>query len=102
MSDGRRLWVICLFAAWFLTFGYSFVAFWTTPAEGEGFVRGMNRPLVYLGWQGIAGMIAVALWGVGRGWPKGASTRQLTAVPLVLGLLQVAGIIGIIAWARFG
>lgn len=102
MTDGRRLWVVILFALWFLAFGYAFVAFWITPPEGDGFTRGSNRVLSFLGWQGIAGMIAVALWGVGRGWPKGAPARRMTAVPLALALLLVAGIIGVIAWARFG
>ena len=77
VSDARRLWVVILFALWALAFGYAFVAFWITPPEGDGFTRGSNRVLSYLGWQGIAGMIAVAVWGVGRGWPKGRGARSL-------------------------
>ena len=61
MSDGRRFLATCLAALWLMAFCYAFVAFWTTAPEGEGFVRGMNKPLVYLGWQGIAGMLALAL-----------------------------------------
>ncbi len=101
MSDTRRLWVTVLYASGALAFGYSFIAFWTTEPEGEGFVRGFNKVGVYLGWQGIAGMVALGLWGVGRGWPKGAPARRLTAVPLGLALLQVAGIIGVMLWARY-
>ena len=102
MNDTRRLWVTVLYASWAIAFGYSFFAFWTTVPEGDGFVRGANRVGAYLGWQGIAGMVALALWGVGRGWPKGAPARRLTAVPLGLALLQAAGILAIIVWARYG
>ena len=101
MSDGRRFLATCLAALWVLAFLYAFVAFVTTPPEGEGFVRGMNKPMVYLGWQGIAGMLALALWGVGRGWPRGASARRLTAVPLGVAGLHVIGIVAIFFWAGF-
>lgn len=102
MSDGRRFLATCLAALWLLAFLYAFVAFWTTPPEGEGFVRGMNKPIVYLGWQGVAGMLALALWGVGRGWAKGSSARRLTSVPLALALLHVVGIVVIFFWAGYG
>ena len=102
MSDGRRFLATCLAALWLMAFCYAFVAFWTTAPEGEGFVRGLNKPLVYLGWQGIAGMLALALWGVGRGWPKGAPARRLTAVPLGLALVHAVGIVVIMVWAGYG
>lgn len=102
MTDGRRLLLTLLSAVWALAFVYAFAAFWTTVPTGEGFVRGTNRVVSYLGWQGIAGMLAVAIWGIGRGWPPGASTRRLSAVPIALALLHVAAIGFVIVWARFG
>lgn len=102
MSDARRFWVTLLFALWALAFGYAFVAFLTTAPTGEGFVRGSNRVLAYLGWQGIAATLALGLWGAARGWPRGTSARRLSAVPLLLALLHVAAILGVIAWARLG
>ena len=102
MTDGRRLLLTVLMAVWVLVFGYAFVAFWTTAPTGDGFGRGLNRVVTYLGWQGIAGMLAVAIWGVGRSWPKGAGARRLSAVPLALALLHAVAIAAIVAWARFG
>ncbi len=90
-----------LFAAWVLAFGYAFVAFWTTAPTGEGFTRGTNRVVTYLGWQGVAGMVAIAVWGVGRGWPKGSSARWLSVVPMALALLHVAAIVAIVLWAGY-
>ena len=102
MSDGRRLLLTGLMALWALAFAYAFVAFWTTAPSGDGFGRGLNRVVTYLGWQGIAGMLAVAIWGVGRGWPKGSSARRLSAVPIALALLHALAIAAIVLWARFG
>ncbi len=101
MTDGRRFLWTALFAAWVLAFAYAFISYWTTAPEGGSFLRGANRIVTYLGWQGAAGMLAVAIFGVGRAWPKGVGARRLSAVPLVLALLHVAAIMGIIAWARF-
>ena len=99
--DARRLWLMILGAAWALAWAGSFVAFWAVEPTGEGFVRGMNRVMAFLGWQGVAGMLALALWGVARGWPKRSPVRRWSAVPLGLALLLVAGILGVILWARF-
>ncbi|MXQ08458.1 hypothetical protein GQ651_11430 [Alphaproteobacteria bacterium GH1-50] len=102
MSDARRFWVTLLFALWALAFGYSFVSFMTTPPDGEGFTLGLNRISAYLGWQGIAGVLSLGLWGAARGWPKGTSARQLSAVPLLLALFHVMLIVGVILWGRSG
>ena len=88
-----------LLAAWLFAFGYAFFAFATSLPEGDGFVRGMNRITAYLGWQGIAGMTAIALFAVGRGWPKGSAVRRMSVVPLGAAALHVVAIVGIILWA---
>ena len=89
-----------LFAAWFIAFGYSFVAFIMTEATGSGFTRGSNRVLQFLGWQGVAGVLSVAIFGVSRHWQRGSGVRVLGVAPLGLALCLVIAIFGVIAWAR--
>ncbi|MEL6642932.1 MAG: hypothetical protein AAFQ79_03285 [Pseudomonadota bacterium] len=100
-GDGRVLVLMFLFALWLLAFGYSFVAYTTTEATGDGFVRGVNRVGAFFGWQGVAGLLAIAIWGVGRRWPKGSPVRRMSLIPIGLALLLVAGVVGVIVWARF-
>ncbi|MEM9425640.1 MAG: hypothetical protein AAGA06_02970 [Pseudomonadota bacterium] len=100
-DDKRRLLLTALIAIWVLAYGYSFVAFATTEPDGDGFTRGANRVAQFLGWQGMAGILAIAVFGVSRAWPKRSGVRRLATAPLVLALLLVAAIAGVIAWARF-
>lgn len=99
-DDRRRLLLTVLIAVWLLAYGYSFVAFALTQPDGDGFTRGANRVLQFLGWQGVAGIVAVAVFGVSRAWPKGTAVRRLASAPLGLALLLVAAIAGVILWAR--
>ncbi len=98
-SDKLRLLLTTLFAIWAVVFLYAFVAYARASYEGAGFPDGLNKPAVYLGWQGIAGMLALAIFGVGRRWPKGTGVRGLSSGPLVLAALQVVAILGILWWA---
>ena len=102
MNDRKRPVVTLLLALWAMAFGYAFYHFATAVPTGDSFLRGMNRVLGYLGWQGVAGMIALAVFALGRDWPKGSPVRKITFVPLFLAILHVWAIIGVIAWARFG
>ena len=61
---------------------------------GEGLDLGSS--LHFLGWQGIAGVIAVGVFGVSRLWPRGAAARQLGNLPLALAFLLVAVIAALI------
>lgn len=99
-SDGQRLLLTVLFTAWLIAFGYAFYAFATTLPGGGGFVRGMNRITSYLGWQGLAGMISIAVFSVGRGWPKGSAVRRMSATPILVAILHIVAIVGVILWAR--
>ncbi len=101
-DDARRLWLMILLALWLMTFAGSFAAWWLTPTTGDGFVRGMNRVTTFLGWQGIAGMLALGIWGMGRGFPAASPARRLSRWPLGLAGLLVAGLAGLVLWARFG
>jgi hypothetical protein len=102
MTDGKRLILTVLLAVWVMAFAYAFVHFATALPTGDGFHRGANRITGYLGWQGIAGLVALSVFATGRGWPKGSGVRRLTSVPLILALAHVAAILGVILWARLG
>ena len=99
-NDSRRLLLTGLLALWLIAFVYAFVAFATTTPTGDGFVRGANRVMSYLGWQGIAGVVAIATFAIGRDWPKGSAVRTMSAIPLVIALLHILAIFGVILWAR--
>lgn len=99
--DTRRLWLMILGSAWALAWAGSFVVAWLTEPEGEGFARGLNRVTAFLGWQGIAALLAVAIWGVGRSWPPGSSVRRLSRAPFSLAALLAAALAAVIAAARY-
>lgn len=100
-SDVRRFMLTALFAIWALAYAYSFAAYGLTEPSGDGFTRGMNRVSLFLGWQGIAGVLAVAIFGVSRNWPDATSVRRLGSVPLALAGLKIAVLTGFFVWAMF-
>ncbi len=92
--------LLTVFAAlWVMTYVYSFVAFAITAPDDIGFTRGLNRIRAFLGWQGIAGILAICVFGCARSWPKGSAVRRNSAVPLMLAGLLIFGILGVIGWA---
>lgn len=99
-GEGKRLLLLLLLALWVLMWGYSFAAFATTPAAGDGFARGLNRVTAFFGWQMAAALPAFAAWIVGRDWPKGSGVRIATRIPLQLALGLAAVVIGPILFAR--
>ena len=94
-----RLLVTVLFALWVMTFVYAFVSFRVTAPDDIGFTRGLNRIKAFLGWQGIAALLALCIFGVTRSWPQGSSVRRLGSVPLGLAGCLVAALGAVIAWA---
>lgn len=90
-SDTRRFLLMALGALWLMTFAYAFVAYSNTHFEWN--------IAVYLGWQSIAGIAAVAIYGVGLAWEKGSATRRLSRLPVIVALLQTIAILAIFAWA---
>ncbi len=87
-DDSRALLLMGLLVLWLAAYGYSVVVLVTTrplPAAVPG-----SGPMVgFLGWQGIAGMVAFACWGVGRSFPRGSGIRRVAAVPIVMALALV-------------
>ncbi len=103
-DETRKFALMVLLALWVAAWGYSLVPLFSEP-EGvggdpvvEAFARGLNRMKGFLGWQGIAGMIALALWGVGRGLPKGSGARRISAVPLGITVAVLSALIGAVLW----
>lgn len=95
-GDGARMALTALLALWAMAYGYSL--FELPPLAG---MRADGRlefatALHFLGWQGIAGVLAVAVYGVSRLWPRGAAARQLGALPMWLAFLLIAVIAALV------
>lgn len=93
-DDGARLWLTVLFAAWVMAFVFAFYAYAVTSTHPNS----APRTMAFLGWQGVAGIIAVGIFGISRQWPTGAAVRKLGAVPLILAALLALGILGMVFW----
>ncbi len=50
---------------------------------------GLSPMQGFLGWQGVAGMLAFGCWGIGMGFPRGAPVRRVAAIPLAVALALV-------------
>ena len=98
-GDTRRFWLTAFYAGWVAVFAWSFVAYARAPYEGRGFPDGLMKPAVFLGWQGVAGCLAVAVFGISRAWPKGSPVRGMALVPLAVAGLIAAGTAGLLWWA---
>lgn len=97
-GDTARLLLTVLLALWVFAYGYSLVELSALAASGRPLGEGLDlgSSLHFLGWQGIAGVIAVGVFGVSRLWPRGAAARQLGNLPLALAFLLVAVIAALI------
>ncbi len=95
-AERRTMVLMALMALWLAAYGYSIIHLITTAPIGSGFTRGLNRFTGFLGWQGVAGMLAFGCWGIGWSFPKGSGIRRASAVPLVLALALVLVIIGMV------
>ena len=97
-GDTTRLTLTALWSAWALTFLYAFVAYARAPYEGAGFPDGLNKPAVFLGWQGLALLFAIAVFGVSRAFPRGSPLRRSGVAPLVIETLLGLAIFAVLAW----
>lgn len=95
-SDGRRLLLIVLGAGWLMSFLYAFFAFASVSSDASV----ATRSEAYLGWQGVAGVMAVAIFGVGLAWERGSPTRKLSIAPLMLAFLQGLSVTGFFFWSN--
>lgn len=98
-NDNVKFLLTILYAAWVLTFLYSFVAYTRAPYEGAGFPDGLNKMAVFFGWQGIAGVLALGVFAVSLQWPRHSGVRQISGLPLFLAALVLAGLTFLVVWA---
>ena len=93
-GDEVRLLLTVLMAGWAMAFGYSF---WALAAGLETLEaldwRSVGVPgMEFLRWQGVALLLAIAVFGVSLAWPRGMAVRGLGVLPLTLAMLVGAGI----------
>lgn len=100
MSRKQVIWA--LFALWAVLYALSFWQAAVLPRTGDGFLRGINRLMAFLGWQGAAAGAALVLWGATRADRQlGPGLRWLGRVPMLLALALVLALTALILWARF-
>ena len=88
-QDGRAFLLMVLLAVWLATYAFSVSLLLVDGGAGAGPAVGGGRIFAFLGWQGIAGLIAFASFAVGRGFPKGSGVRRISGVPLGMALAVV-------------
>jgi hypothetical protein len=96
MTDRPRLALGILLAAFAAVWAGSFLMAWITPAQGDGFTRGTNRIVLFLGWQALAAALAFGVWLAGQG-ATGAA-RIAARVPAILSGLVFGGIAAVLLW----
>ncbi|MEO0930780.1 MAG: hypothetical protein AAFY14_09020 [Pseudomonadota bacterium] len=91
-GDEVRFLLTVLLTCWLLSYGYSMFALPNLEEARNALADRQEFSTVshFLGWQGIAGLLAFAVFGVSRLWPQGAAARQLGNLPLLLAFLLVA------------
>lgn len=82
--DRLRLWMMVCWTGWILTFGQSFASYFR---GGEMAVTGL------LGWQAVAGLMAIPILVLGRHWPPGTSVRLLSHAPIGLATLALIAVL---------
>jgi hypothetical protein len=87
-----------LYSLWLLSFVYSFVRFFTIEPVVIDSEASMERIMAFLGWQGIALVLAVAVWAMGRRWSRRSSVRRLTLLPIGLAFLLSGALFGAVLW----
>ena len=97
-GDGGRLLLTVLLAGWAMAYAYSLLEVPSAESWGSFLTLDFQNEssLHFLGWQGIAGVIALAVYGVSRLWPRGAAARQLGNLPLLLAFLLIGAISGMV------
>ncbi len=99
--ETRAFWLMVLGAAWALAWAGSFAVFLVPGAGGEGLVRGVSPEMAFLGWQGVAGMLAFAVLGAGRTWPPRHPIRRASGIPLALAGALAVGLGAAVLWGGF-
>ena len=84
--------ILALLALWMGAWLISVWAFFLRTAPEVG----LSNLQMALGWQGVAGLLAFAIAGIGFGLPEGHGVRRMSTVPLgmtiAVGLLSLTGL----------
>jgi hypothetical protein len=96
----RRKLTWALLTLWAGIYAWSFIVFQITEPTGDSFTRGLNRVTAFLGWQVVAGIVAIAIWRTATAFPKRSLARWLGRLPATLAALLFAAIVGLILYAR--
>lgn len=86
---------------WALLFAVSFIHTQLTAPTGDGFTRGMNRTMIFLGWQAAALVTAIVAFAVARR-PRNELPRRIRIVaslPLVIHGVSLLVIVGMVVYA---
>ena len=100
VKSGRPRLLQLLIVLWLAAYAASFLQFALTGPAGDGFTRGLNRVMAFLGWQIGAGLIGCAIWIAGRDLPLGRAGRWLLRIPALLALALATAILALVLWAR--
>ncbi|MGI3183765.1 hypothetical protein [Nioella aestuarii] len=92
---GRHIALKIILLAWVAIMGISIFGYILTEASGDGFTRGLNRIMVFLGWQ-IAGLVValICLFLRARVEP-GRPLRWVAMVPALVAGAQVLAILSL-------
>ncbi len=93
-QDSKTLLLMGLLALWLAVYGYSIIYYLTTGDKSSATLPGLSRVAGFMGWQGVAGMIAFGCWGIGWSFPKSSGIRRISAVPLGMALALVLAVLG--------
>ena len=90
-----------LIGLWGLLFAGAFIAFAMTDPTGDGFTRGINRVMAFLGWQLAAGAVAILVWLLRKRFERGTFERWAARVPAGLFSFLVFGLVALVLFARY-
>jgi len=91
-----------LFLIWLGIFAGSFIMYALTPSNDFGFTAGLNRVMVFLGWQLAAGFVGIIVWLMGRFFVPGSLWRWLCRAPAIFAVLLFLMIVFLIMGAKLG
>ncbi len=91
-----------LFVLWLGLFVGSFVMFMVTPSKDFGFTAGLNRIMVFFGWQIAAGVVGFILWITSRNSETGGLGSWLNRLPAIAAALLFFAVLFLIVGTRLG
>lgn len=73
----------------------------TTDPTGDGFTRGMNRVVGFLGFQFLAAGIAMLVLLSGAALPRGGWLQRAHRVPVAVAAIEIAALLVLVVWGLF-